>query len=124
MLRRIGLRTFDAGVTVTIVDFLDRKIIDATKIQEMGDELFALVDKESRRDIVLNFSNVEFLSAAGMNKVIILERKIKASRGVLRLCNLRPEVYEVFAISRLNQLFMIAGTEGEALMNWSAPAAV
>jgi len=33
----------------------------------------------------------------------------------MRLCNLKPEIYEVFAITRLNQLFDIKNTEQDAL---------
>lgn len=114
--RRIELTSFSGtGGDVTLVRFVDRKIIDATNIQELGDELFALVEKEAKKLLVLNFSNVEFLSSAALNKLIILEKKVKAHTGKMRLCNLRPEIYEVFAITRLNQLFDIKGTEGEAL---------
>ena len=114
--RRIELTSF-SGQTgdVTLVRFVDRKIIDATNIQELGDELFSLVEKDAKKLLVLNFANVEFLSSAALNKLIILEKKVKAHSGKMRLCNLRPEIYEVFAITRLNQLFDIKGTEGEAL---------
>ena len=100
---------------VSMVRFLDRKIIDAANIQELGDELFALVEKESRKNLVLNFASVEFLSSAALNKLIILDKKVKAHSGKMLLCNLKPEIYEVFAITRLNQLFNIKNTEQEAL---------
>jgi anti-sigma B factor antagonist len=40
---------------------------------------------------------------------------VKANSGKMRLCNLKPEIYEVFAITRLNQLFDIKNTEQEAM---------
>jgi anti-sigma B factor antagonist len=100
---------------VAMVRVLDRKIIDAANIQELGDELFSLVEKESRKNLLLNFASVEFLSSAALNKLIILDKKVKAHTGKMRLCNLKPEIYEVFAITRLNQLFDIKNTEQEAL---------
>ena len=42
---------------VALVRFLDRKIIDAANIQEIGDELFALVEKELRKKIILHQYN-------------------------------------------------------------------
>jgi anti-sigma B factor antagonist len=106
-----------AGVTgdVAMVRFLDRKIIDAANIQELGDELFAIVERDKKKNLVLNFVTVEFLSSAALNKLIILDKKVKQASGKMRLCNLRPEIYEVFAITRLNQLFEIKATEGEAV---------
>jgi anti-sigma B factor antagonist len=100
---------------VTLVHFVDRKIIDAANIQEMGDELFALLDRDNRKQLLLSFANVEFLSSAALNKLIVLDRKVKAAGGKLALSNLRPEIQEVFAITRLNQLFDIRPTEAEAL---------
>jgi len=114
--RRIEVTNFSGSAgEVTMVRFLDRKIIDAANIQELGDELFSLVEKEQRKNLLLNFANVEFLSSAALNKLIILDKKVKAHAGKMRLCNLKPEIYEVFAITRLNQLFDIKNTEAEAL---------
>ena len=114
--RRIELTSFSGtSGDVTLVRFVDRKIIDATNIQELGDELFALVEKEGKKLLVLNFNNVEFLSSAALNKLIILEKKVKAHTGKMRLCNLRPEIYEVFAITRLTHDVVQRPDEGEAL---------
>ena len=114
----------DGGMPVTIVRFVDRNIIDATQVIEMGDELFGLVEKHERRHILLNFTGVNFLSSGALCKLILLEKKIKACNGVLRFCNVIPGIYEVFVITRLNQLFDVKGTEGEALNTWLASAAV
>jgi anti-sigma B factor antagonist len=114
--RRIEVTNFSGSAgEVSMVRFLDRKIIDAANIQELGDELFGLVEKEQRKNLLLNFANVEFLSSAALNKLIILDKKVKGQTGKMRLCNLKPEIYEVFAITRLNQLFDIKNTEQEAL---------
>lgn len=100
---------------VTVVRFVDRKILDAANIQEMGEELFKLIDEDNRSNILLNFTAVEFLSSAALNKLIMLDRKVKAAGGKLKLCDLRPEIHEVFVITRLNQLFQIHDTESVAL---------
>ena len=100
---------------VTVVRFVDRKILDAANIQELGDELFALVENEQRKTLLLNFTNVEFLSSAALNKLIILDKKVKAVSGQLKLSNLKTEIREVFAITRLDQLFDIKDDEADAL---------
>ena len=100
---------------ISVVRFTDRKIIDAGRIAGMGDELFTLVEQENRKSLLLNFTDVEFLSSAALNKLIILDKKVKAAGGKLKLSNLRPEIEEVFVITRLNQLFEIKEDEAEAL---------
>ena len=100
---------------VTVVRFVDRKILDAANIQDLGEELFALVEQESRQKLLLNFASVEFLSSAALNKLIVLDKKVKAIGGMLKLSDLAPEIYDVFVITRLNQLFDIKASEAEAL---------
>lgn len=108
------LETTEVG-DVTVVRFVDRKILDEANIQELGVELFRLVEDEHHQKLLLNFSNVEFLSSAALGKLITLDRKVKAHGGKLKLSNIRPEIYEVFAITRLNVLFDIKDDEADAL---------
>jgi anti-sigma B factor antagonist len=99
---------------VTVVRFSDRKILDATAIEELGEELFALVESEKRKSLLLNFTGVEFLSSAALNKLIILDKKVKANGGRLKMCEVRPEIAEIFAITRLDRLFDIRDDERTA----------
>ncbi len=108
------LETSEVG-DVTVVRFVDRKILDESNIQELGQELFQLVEEENRHKLVLNFHNVEFLSSAALGKLITLDKKVKAHNGRLKLSNIRPEIYEVFAITKLNKLFDIKDDVADAL---------
>ncbi|MDZ4820399.1 MAG: STAS domain-containing protein [Planctomycetota bacterium] len=110
--RRLAIS--EAG-DVTVVRFVDRKILDELNIQELGQELFQLVEQENRVRLLLNFFNVEFLSSAALGKLITLDKKVKAHNGKLKLSNIRPEIYEVFAITKLNKLFDIKEDEADAL---------
>ena len=100
---------------VTVVKFLDKKILDETNIQELGVELFGLVEQDNRKSILLNFSHVEFLSSADLGKLITLYRKVKAAKGRLKMSNIRPEIFEVFQITKLNKVFDIRNDEAEAV---------
>ena len=103
---------------VTVVRFVDRKILDEANIQELGQELFHLVEDEKRGNLLLNFSSVEFLSSAALGKLITLDKKVKSHGGKLKLSNIRPEIYEVFAITKLNRLFDIKDDEADALASF------
>ena len=67
---------------VTVVRFKERKIVDSGGIQELANELNSLVEKENRQCIPLNFVDVEFLSSAALNKLIILGEKGKNQRQI------------------------------------------
>lgn len=112
--RRRRLEVEDIG-DVTVVNFTDKKILDEQNIQVIGEQLFSLVDDLGRRKILLNFSNVEYLSSAALGKFITLNKKVNASGGRLILCNIDPQIYEVFEITKLNKLFNIQKEEQTAL---------
>ena len=100
---------------VTVVRFRDHKIVEDINIQELGQEMFRLIEVDSRDKLLLNFSAVDFLSSAALGKLITLDKKMKAHGGTLKLSNIRPEIYEVFAITKLNRLFDIKDDEADAL---------
>ena len=112
MTNRIRVETVDG---VTVVTSVDKKLLDFASITELGDELFALVEQGDVTKLVFNFIDVTFLSSLALNKLIRLDKHIKAKRGKLKLCGLCPEVSEVFWITQLNQLFDIKDTLQEAL---------
>jgi len=112
--RRRRLEVEDIG-DVTVVNFTDRKILDEQNIQMIGEQLFSLVDEAGRKKILLNFGNVEYLSSAALGKLITLNKKLQAAGGRLILCNIDPQIYEVFEITKLNKLFNIHKEEQAAL---------
>ncbi|MFO0808454.1 MAG: STAS domain-containing protein [Gemmataceae bacterium] len=112
--RRRRLEVEDIG-DITVVNFVDKKILDEQNIQVIGEQLFSLVDELGRRKVLLNFGNVEFLSSAALGKLITLNRKLQSAGGKLVLCNIDPQIYEVFEITKLNKLFNIQKEEQAAL---------
>lgn len=100
---------------VTQVEFIDRNILDEGNIQVIGDEISALVDAGTNPKLVLSFANVEHLSSAALGTLITINNRVRARQGQLRLCNIDPQIYEVFAITRLNKLFQIHSTTDEAM---------
>jgi len=110
--RRIGV---SMNGDVAVVSFNDKKILDEASIQELGSELFGLVEQQQGKGILLDFANVEFLSSAALGKLITLDRKVKAAKGRLKMCNIRPEIFEVFQITKLNKVFDIRKDEADAI---------
>ena len=98
----------------TVVKFVDPMIMKEEIITAIGAQLFSLVEEQGRRKIILNFANVEYLASFVLGKFLSLNRKLKAAGGQLILCNLHPDVYKVFEISRLDKYFEIQEGDGSA----------
>lgn len=106
----------EAGVTH--VEFLDRNILDEANIAKIGDEIIELVDADPDPKLLIKFSNVDHLSSAALGTLITIHNKVKDAGGQLRLADIDPQIYEVFAITRLNKLFDIHESTDDALASF------
>ena len=113
---RIRVKKLD---DVTQVEFIDRNILDEANIQLIGDEIAALVDGAPNPKLVISFANVEHLSSAALGTLITINNRVRSRSGQLRLSTIDPQIYEVFAITRLNKLFQILPTSDEAMKSFS-----
>ncbi len=92
---------------VHMVLFKDKKILDDAVLDEIRAELAQLIGKAAGPDVLLDFSNVEFMSSAMLGLLGQLHRKISAGHGRLKMCGIRPEIFQVFKLTNLDKLFSI-----------------
>lgn len=100
---------------VSIVVFIDNRILDEMNIAEIGAALIGLAESKERPKLLLDFGCVDHLSSAALGMLIKVNNKVKERNGQLRLANIKPQIMEVFVITRLNRLFKIAPDRAEAL---------
>jgi anti-sigma B factor antagonist len=115
---RIEEIEIDEGGPVTVVHFCEHRISDLLEIEKLGQELYQLVEQNARRKLVFDFSGVEFFSSAAIGKLISLHGKLKVRGGLMKLCNLRPEIFEVFRVCRLNRVFDIRQDKADAMRSF------
>lgn len=109
-----NLRSEEKG-EILVVYFNDAKILDEAKIQQIGNELMEKVGEAPNAKLLLNFSNVTFMSSAMIGKVILLNKKSKGAKVNLKLCEISDNVMEVFKLMRLNKILDIQKSEEKAL---------
>ena len=100
---------------ISRVDFVDHNIIDEANIHQIGEELIKLVESQARPRILICFEKVEHLSSAALGTLITVSNGVKARDGQLRLSDIRPQLLEVFRITRLDQMFNIHDHAGDAI---------
>lgn len=108
--------TDDKGIRV--VEFTNNKILDEANINEIGTTLTALIDEGASPKILLDFSSVDHLSSAALGMLINANNKIKQRNGQLRLAGIKPQILEVFQITKLNKLFRILPDRAAALTSF------
>jgi anti-sigma B factor antagonist len=103
---------------IRIVEFTNNKILDEGNIAEIGQTLGVLIEEREKPRLLLDFANVDHLSSAALGMLININNKIKQKDGQLRLTNIKPQIFEVFVITKLNKLFKIRPTRAEAISSF------
>ena len=113
---RIRVRKEDG---ITRVEFVDRNILDEVNIHQIGEEINTLIDAESNPKLLIEFTNVDHLSSAALGTLITIHNRVKEREGQLRLAHIDPQIYEVFASTKLNNLFQIHENAEQAVASFS-----
>jgi anti-sigma B factor antagonist len=100
---------------VVVVTLGGSSILEAAAIDALGRRLFELVDEQAHRKILLDFTQVKFLSSTMLGVLIRLQKRLQAINGRLAIYGLRPELHKVFKITRLEKLFNFYDNEQDAL---------
>jgi anti-sigma B factor antagonist len=84
-------------------------------IMQIGQQLQALAARDAVPKLVLDFSNVGHMSSSALGVLITLHKRVREKNGQLMLCNIQPAIFEIFVITRLNEIFRIYPSREEAL---------
>jgi anti-sigma B factor antagonist/stage II sporulation protein AA (anti-sigma F factor antagonist) len=84
--------------------------------------LTALAAQAGAGALVLDFSDVDYISSAGLRVLMIVASKMKQQQGRLAVCSLYSVVAEIFAISRFDRVLTVEPTLAAALEHVSAAA--
>ncbi len=73
--------------------------------------------RDGALSLVLDFSNLTYISSAGLRSVLLLGKKSKAKGGRVSICGLSQMVKDVFQISGFMSMFPVFPSREEALAN-------
>lgn len=73
------------------------------------------VVEEGGTKILLDFTNLGYISSAGLRVLLTIAKRLEISSGVLRVCSLNSTVQEIFEISGFSTIFEVFDSESEAL---------
>ena len=100
---------------ITIVEFLDRRLIDTARIESLGSRVTDRINNANAVKLILNFEKVEYLSSTMLNVLIALDTAVKRKKGKLVLAHLDPELQKVFTLMKLNKVMTICKTIDDAM---------
>ncbi len=107
--------TLEENGDVLVVGFTMRTLNDEENIEQLGQELFALVEQYNWLKLALDMSSIEYFTSSVIGKLITLHRKLHRSQGKLALFSLTKGVDSILATSKLLNYFTVAPDKASAL---------
>ena len=107
----ISLRT-QGNVVIAKINggsFQEEKTILAT-LEKLGN----VINTRKNVQMVLDMSSIEYLSSAGLGRLVALLKKSMAGGGCIYLASVRPEIRELFDVMRLTKIFKMFQNVDEA----------
>jgi anti-sigma B factor antagonist len=99
----------------TVVTLTDEKLLENDDIKALEDSIMPLIDGPV--NLVVDFSSVQFLSSAVLGLLIRISKKVNERKGKLKLCGISPRIYEIFKITRLDEIFDIYDDAKKAMLS-------
>jgi anti-anti-sigma factor len=90
--------------------------LDTNTASAFEEKLMGLINNKENR-IVVDFSQLDFISSSGLRVLLMAGKKIKTTNGKLGLCSLQDNVKEVFDVAGFTMLFSMFSNKEEAIKN-------
>lgn len=108
--------TVQAIDKATVVEFRTASLMDPLDLQNIADHLYEMIEKQDKRQIVLDFEKVQYLSSQAIGIVLNMHKKLNALKNSkLVLCGVGPRLMELVKITRIDRVLTIKPTQKEAV---------
>ena len=106
-----------------VAEFWDCMRLDVGPIQDLRPMYEEHVRAGGKPELVVDLLGVGFAGSAALGHFVSLHRVARAKIGRLIFCNVDPNVFEVFRVSKLHPLFTFVTDRVTALANVFDPKA-
>ncbi len=102
-----------SGIRVILFD--RERLLEGAEIEQCYREIVAVLDKTQERCVLLHFGRVNFMSSAALSILVRILKKCKEYKITLKLCNITPDINQVFMITGMNKIFDIYDDSTQAM---------
>lgn len=111
---KIDVRQKGDEITLIVL----RGEIGTETVNQFKDRIDQIV-ADGKNKLIMDFQEVNYLNSMGLGVVAATLKKVKKSKGDLKLINLSPAVQELFELTRLTKVFEIFDSEETAVKSFS-----
>jgi len=100
---------------VTVARLAGPHIRELPAVDELGGALMAVLEAAPPPDLLIDFSDVVFLTSSFLGRLIALAKRADQLGGRIRACGVAPRLREILDVMRLDRLIEIHPTAADVL---------
>lgn len=100
-------------VRVIVIDVV--RLVDEAMIDQCKREIVDVLDTTQEGNVLVHFGRVTFMSSAALGMLIRVSKKCKEYDIALKLCNISPDIRQVFKITSMDKILEIHDDAAQAM---------
>ena len=100
---------------IHIISIDEVRLVDGAALDQCYREIVEVLDKTDESCVLLHFGRVTFMSSAALGMLIRLTKRCKEYKIALKLCDIAPDIRQVFKITGLEKIFDIRKDVAQAM---------
>ncbi len=89
---------------IVLAKVMKERLLDAAAIASLAEGLNELVSRHPRMSLVLDLSDVAYLSSAVLGKLVALYKAVKADKGRIAITGVKPTLMPLFKVTQLDKM--------------------
>ncbi len=102
---------------VIVVKFNNIDRFNALIVEPVKEQLKSFFNKPDTR-LALNLEGVKFIDSSGFGVFLSVMKSANNNHGQFKICNIRPEVMELFKLLQLHNVFDLCETQDECVKSF------
>ena len=103
---------------IVLVQIVRDRVLDPAVISAISSELTALLDRHPKPSVVLDMSQVAYISSAMVGKLIAFYKGVMGMKGRLAIGGVKPELMPLFKITQIDRLIRFHADAQTAILEY------
>lgn len=101
---------------IVLAEVKKERLLDPASITSLGEALIAECDRTAKISLVIDVTEVGYLSSAMIGKLVAVHKAAKLSKGRVAIAGLKPALLQMFKVTQLDKLFEFAPAAEQLIM--------
>ena len=89
---------------IVLVKVMKERLLDVRDIASLAEGLMDLTKRYPRMSLVIDLSDVGYLSSAMLGKLVALYKAVKADKGRIAIGGVKPSLMPLFTVTQLDKM--------------------